>query len=193
MIKRVKPYWKEETLYWLDNLGKYLDKYNFWHDGIIEELENKIKSIVKRKHALAVNSCSNAIFMALKVWSEKYPSHKDVLIPNWGYPAALKTSKFLKLNSIPIDIDKWTLGMTPQNIIDYMGNKTLACIHIENNGMVGDPGSIRNVLYDDVLFIEDCAPSLLQDKAGSFGDISMFSFSPTKPLMGRGRWYNVDG
>jgi dTDP-4-amino-4,6-dideoxygalactose transaminase len=34
----------------------------------------------------------------------------------------------------------------------------------------------------DVLFIEDSAPSLVQDEAGIYGDVSIFSFSPTKPF-----------
>ena len=180
MIKRAIPFWKK---HWVESIEFYLGEYDFWHDGIIEELENKIKEIVKRKHALVVNSCSNAIFMALQVWSERYPMHDDVMMPNWGYPAAAKACKVMGLNPNPVEIDKWSLGMNQQSVTDYMGSTTLACVHIGNNGVIGDPESIKEVLYDDTLFIEDCAPSILQDTAGIHGDISMFSFSPTKPLM----------
>ncbi len=179
MIKRVMPYYKED---WVNELDEFLKNWDYWKEGAIKKLEDRVAMEIGRKHAIATNSTTNSIFMALYVWSLKYPHHDDVLIPNWGYPAAYNACQVLGLNAIPVEIDKWTLGMTSKSAVDNMSTKTLACVYIENNGVVGGVDSIKEYLYDDILFIEDSAPSMLQETAGRNGDVSMFSFSPTKPL-----------
>lgn len=178
-MKRVKPYYKKE---WIDKLEHYIETWDFWKEGALIELEKKMSSYIGKEYALAVNSTTNSIFMCLYVWSKKYPGRNEVIIPNWGYPAAFKACKVLSLEPILVDIEKYNLGMIEQGVLGVLNSKTLAVVHIENNGIIGDPQTIKNILTDDILFIEDSAPSLLQDKAGTFGDVSMFSFSPTKPF-----------
>jgi dTDP-4-amino-4,6-dideoxygalactose transaminase len=179
MIKRVKPYYRKE---WVDKLQGFLENWDYWKEGALMELERRVADHVGRKFAIAANSTTNSIFMALYVWKQIHPTHDDVIMPNWGYPAAYKACKVLGLNPVPVEIDKFSLTMNQQSVYDYMGNTTLACVHIGNNGIIGDPESVKEVLYDDILFIEDSAPALLQDTAGIHGDVSMFSFSPTKPF-----------
>lgn len=190
MIKRVKSFWREK---WLDNLKEYMKNYDFWEVGITEELENYILEMKPRKHALIVDSTSNAIWMCLYIWSKIYPDRNEVVFPNWGYPAAFKACLTLGLKPIPIDMRIDTLGMSEYGVEKAVNKKTLAVIHIESNGVVGNPQSIKNLLNKDILFIEDSAPSMLQDNAGTFGDVSMFSFSPTKPFcVGQGSVILID-
>jgi dTDP-4-amino-4,6-dideoxygalactose transaminase len=183
-MKRVKPYYNTS---WIKSLEEYLKHYEFWHDGIIEHLEKKILDRVgSRKYALAVNSSSNAIFMALYVWSKIHPGRNEVIIPNWGYPAAFKACLVLGLEPVPVDINPVTFGLTGNDIFNNYSERTLAVVHIENNGIMGeaqDLASTIGCIDNDILFIEDSAPSLLQMDAGCFGDVAMFSLSPTKPLM----------
>jgi len=181
MIKRVKPFYKTD---WLLNLGKYIKQYDFWHDGIIEEFEKKTLEVVYRKYALAVNSGSNAIFMALWCWKNMNPGRYEVIIPNWGYPAAFKVCDVLGLVPVPVDMDKENLSMTLDEVYLNLKNETLAVIHIENNGVIGGAKEIGKMINDPrILYIEDSAPSLLQENAGMFGDVAIFSSSPTKPLI----------
>jgi len=178
-MKRVKPYYNKE---WIDRLDRFLQDWDYWKEGALLNLEGRVASMVNRKYAIATNSTTNSIFMALYVWSKKYPERKQVIIPNWGYPAAYKACNVLGLEPIPVDINGLSLSMPNTNIHLCLSDHTLAVVHIENNGVVGNPTDIENIIPDDVLFIEDAAPSLLQDKAGTFGDVAMFSFSPTKPF-----------
>jgi UDP-2-acetamido-2-deoxy-ribo-hexuluronate aminotransferase len=179
MIKRVKSFWKDN---WCDNLNNYMRKYDFWEVGITEELESEILKMKPRKHALVVDSTSNAIWMCLYMWSKRYPERDEVMFPNWGYPATFKACKVLGLKPVPIDMRMDTLGMNEYGIKTAVNDKTLAVVHIETNGVVGNPQTIKNFVPKEVLFIEDSAPSILQAQAGMFGDVSMFSFSPTKPF-----------
>jgi perosamine synthetase len=136
------------------------------------------------KHGVAVNSGTNGIFLALYVWSKRHEDRDEVIVPNWGYPAARRVCMLLGLKVIPVDIRTDTLGMHPNLVREKINSKTLAVIHIENNGIIGKPDEIRGVIPEPVLFIEDSAPSFLQRDAGTYGHVSVFSFSPTKPLMG---------
>ncbi len=181
MIRRVKPFWKDE---WLYTLKTYMKDYDFWNEGITEKLENKIKEICPRKHALVVDSTSNAIWMCLYMWHRLYPERNEVIFPNWGYPATFKACKILGLKPIPIDMNTETLSMDEHRLSDALkSKKVLSVVHIESNGIVGNAHTIKQLCsYFKVLFIEDAAPSILQEKAGTFGDVSMFSFSPTKPF-----------
>jgi perosamine synthetase len=178
-MKRVKPYYKKE---WIEKLDEFLKNWDYWKEGALIELENKVADHVGRKYAIATNSTTNSIFMCLYIWSKKHPDRNEVIMPNWGYPAAYKACHVLGLEPILVDINKWTLGMTDQNVFDSLNYNTLAVVHIENNGVFGNPEDIKNILTDEELFIEDAAPSLLQEKAGTIGDVAMFSFSPTKPF-----------
>ena len=182
-MKRVKPYYKD---IWMESLKQYIDQYDFWNDGITEELEEKFVKAFMRRFTLSVNSASNAIFMALYVWSKIHPRKNQVIIPNWGYPAAFKACLTLGLEPVPVDLNEKTLGMDMKELKKKMSTRTLAVIHIENNGIMGQVAEMYAMIKSndkEILFIEDAAPSALQQDAGRFGDVSIFSFSPTKPFM----------
>jgi len=183
MIRRVIPQYKEE---WFHSLKGYIEQYDFAHHYVIEELENKLKNYVGRKHALAVNSGTNGIFMCLHLIAYE---GAEVIIPNWGYPGVANVCKAMKLNPIPVDLKESTFCMNPDEIRSKITKNTIAIVNTGNNGIIGsDIEEIRDIAKENnLMFIEDCAPSLLQKykgmNAGTFGDVSMFSFSPTKPVI----------
>lgn len=178
-MKRVMPYIHPD---YVESISDYLTGYDFWHDGILDEFEARIAKMYGRKFGLTVNSASNAIFMCLCVRKRKSNKNK-VILPNYGYPAAFKACKFLELEVVPVDIETNTLSMNIDHVVNVIDSDILAVIHIENNGVVGNIKSIKDRVPSDILFIEDSAPSMLQDKAGVFGDVSIFSFGPTKPVL----------
>jgi len=180
MIKRVKPFYKKE---WLENVDRYIENYDFWSEGILGEYENKMCNYIGRKYGVAINSATNGIFMALYAWRKYFKNKNEVVLTNWGYPAAYKVAIVLGLKPVAVDVDKKTLSMTAEGIKKAINGNTLAVIHIENNGIIGNAKDFKEVIPDHVLFIEDCAPSMVQEKAGTFGDVAIFSSSPTKVLM----------
>jgi len=182
-MNRTKPFYKE---HWLTGLGVFLDQYNYNNDTINEELEKEFTKAYMRCFGLTVNSASSAIFMALYNQMDKYPERNEVIVPNWGYLAAFKAALTLGLTIVPVDLDEKTLGMDLKLLKKKMNTRTLSIIHVENNGVMGHVAEMYAMIKrvdKEVLFIEDAAPSLLQVDAGRFGDVSIFSFSPTKPLM----------
>jgi perosamine synthetase len=182
-MKRVKPLYKEE---WFHSLKDYIEKYDFSHHHVIETVENKLKEYVGKKHALAVNSGTNGIFMCLYLIANQ---DSEVIFPNWGYPGIANICKAMKIKPVPVDLKETTLCMNPDEIKSKITNKTIAIVNTGNNGIIGsDIEIIKNIAYENnIMFIEDCAPSLLQKfngiNAGNFGEVGVFSFSPTKPII----------
>lgn len=183
MIRRVIPVYKEE---WFHSLKGYIEQYDFAHHYVLEELENKIKNYVGRKYALAINSGTNGIFMCLHQIAYE---GAEVIFSNWGYPGIANVCKAMKIKPVPVDLKEDTLCMNPDEIKLKITSKTIAIVNTGNNGIIGsDIEIIRDIAKENnLMFIEDSAPSLLQKfngmNAGTFGDVSMFSFSPTKPVI----------
>ena len=182
MIKKNMPFKKKE---FIESLNNYIETYQFYNEGIVRELEERIEDYCGIKHALCVNSATNAIFMCLHNESNRY-ERNEVIIPNYGFPAASRVTASLGLTPICIDLEINTLSMNLDEVYKLINENTLAVIHVENNGFMGSVEEIREICPDDLLFIEDSAPSMLQTlngkKAGTFGDVGIFSFSPTKPI-----------
>jgi len=84
-------------------------------------------------------------------------------------------------------MDPISLTFDLNDLSKSLTDKTLAVVQIQNNGILGDIRSILNLIRDDIFFIEDAAPSMLQSydekRAGTFGNIGFYSFSPTKPMI----------
>jgi perosamine synthetase len=190
MIRRVIPQYKEE---WFHSLKGYIEQYDFAHHYVIEELENKLKAYVGRSYALAVNSGTNGIFMCLYLLKRSFnltsKAQLEVIIPNWGYPGVANVCKALGLKCVPVDLREETFCMNPQELKSKITPNTIAIVTTGNNGIIGsDIEEIRDTAEKKgIFFFEDCAPSLLQKfkgkNAGTFGNASMFSFSPTKPVI----------
>jgi dTDP-4-amino-4,6-dideoxygalactose transaminase len=186
-MRRVDHYHEQD---FMNSMCGYIESYEFYNEGIVEKLESKIKEYTGAKYALCVNSATNAIFMCLyyykKIRSEiRGIDRNEVIIPNYGHPAAFRACKFLDLIPIPVDLEMETLSIKPDDVIKEFSPWTLAYINIETNGIVGHAEELKG-LNPNVLYIEDSSPSILQlyngKRAGLFGDVGIYSFSPTKPM-----------
>lgn len=183
MIKRVKHFNKQE---FFNSMCGYIESYDFYNEGIIEILEKKFVDFTGAKNAICVNSATNAIFMILYFVKDKSIDKNEVIIPNYGFPAAFKVCKFLDLRVIPVDMNIETLSTNLDSMREAINKKTLAYIHVESNGVLGRVDMIKDIIGKDFIFIEDSAPSMLQTLngklAGTFGDVGIYSLSPTKPI-----------
>ena len=182
-IKANELYLKSE---WLDGLGSYLDKRSLNQAEITEKFESKICKLTGAKYAVTTSSATTSILMILLLW--KTPIDNEVILPNYGHPAAKSCCEVLNLKVIPVDVNENTLMPDVKSIKKVITNNTLAYIHIESNAVLGNNiEEIRSLCKKrKILFIEDAAPSMLQfygkKRAGRFGYLGIYSFSPTKPL-----------
>ena len=184
-IKTNEMYLKPE---WLDGLESYLDKRSLNQEEITKEFEDKICELTGAKYAITISSATTSILMILLSWSLPLQKVDEVILPNYGHPAAKSCCDILNLKVIPVDINENTLMPDVISIEKVITKNTLAYIHVESNAVLGDNiEEIKSLCRKrKILFIEDAAPSMLQfynkRRAGRFGHLGIYSFSPTKPL-----------
>lgn len=150
----------------------------------VEEFEKKLAKYIGVKYAVGVASGTDALTLAVKSLDLK-PADK-VLMPANVYPTAFGVA----LSGQPIalcDVDAKSLNVTLETIkaVFTKDVKVVLVVHLYGNPVDIEP--IRNFAKKMKIFlIEDCAQSLGSkyhgEMVGSFGDVSCFSFYPTKNL-----------
>ncbi len=140
-------------------------------------------------HGVGVNSGTDALFLALKSWGIG-PGDEVITVPNTAVPtvsaiaATGATARF-------VDVDYKT-GLMQINLLkEVINNKTRAVVPVHLYGQCVDMENLLGITRKSGLkVLEDCAQAHGAEqkgmRAGSFGDLSAFSFYPTKILGGYG-------
>lgn len=157
--------------------GKYIRDIN------VEQLENKLATICKRNYAVSTSSCTDALFLALKVAGIK--TGDEVILPTFSYIASL--SPILMCNAVPVfaDIHSDNLMLDCDKLENLITEKTKAVVFVQLFGSCIDFIKLKALAKKhDLILIEDAAQAIgskINDQPGaSFGDLSCVSFDPTK-------------
>jgi len=159
--------------------------FNMEYDKDTSSLEYKMQEYIGTKHAIATTSGTMAIFLVL--YSIKELDKIDVIMPSYCHPATFRMCDILGLNPVMIEMNTKTMGMDLDSLWDSITDQTLAVVHVETNGVLGEPEEIKKICTEaGVYYIEDSAAAFSQkynDRyAGTFGDVGIYSFAPTKVL-----------
>lgn len=147
----------------------------------VAKLENNIKTFVRAKYAVAVNSGSSALHLALIALGVS--AGDEIIIPTYVCTALLNTIYYLGAVPIVVDVEKDGFNIDPAKVKNKIGKKTKAVIvpHI-----LGFPAKIDQIKKFQIPIIEDCAHAIgtfyKSQPLGSYGDISIFSFYATKVI-----------
>jgi len=152
---------------------------------LIREFENEFARYIGVKHALAVNSGSDALKIALL--ASAIGPGDEVIVPDLTYQAVALAVFYCGAKPVPVDAGADDLQMDPSLVEAAITKKTRAVIAAH---MFGRPCAIEQVSKicrkNDIVLIEDvCQAESSSYKGrllGSFGDMSVFSFSYYKPL-----------
>lgn len=152
----------------------------------VQEFEKKFAKYIGVEHAIAVNSGTSALHIALA--AAGVGPGDEVIVPSFTFTAT--ASAVLMNNAIPIfvDIEPDTLCINPKKIKEAITNKTKAIIPVHIYGKVADMNEIKKIIArKDITIIEDAcqAPGCIYKgkKVGSIGDIGCFSFVETKNIV----------
>lgn len=163
------------------NSGSWITEHNK-----TRELEDEIKSLVKRKYASAVPNGTIALYLSLLGFGLE---NKKIAVPNITMIATINS--ILWANSVPVLIDTdENLCMSYEELIKF--NDLDAVMFVPLNGRTGDGEKIQKWCADnEIIFIEDSAHSLgssyENSYCGGLGDVSVLSFTPHKIItMGQG-------
>ena len=148
----------------------------------VNEFERKLCEINDCKFAVGVSSGSAGLLLAVKA-SGIVEGDEVITTPmSW-----LVTSSVIKMvGAIPVfaDVDE-NYNLDPTKIMKLITKKTKAILPVHFYGKIAQIDKIKKICNENKLvLIEDVAQafgtSLNKKKAGTFGDIGVFSFGPMK-------------
>ena len=176
---------------YLENKELYI---NLFDDAIqkdneknVEFLEKKISKYIGRKHGIAINSATDALYYSLKCHGIGLTD--EVLVSDFSWISSASCIVMAGATPVFCDIDLDSYHMSFEEIKKKTTNKTKAIVYTHLFGNMTETKEIELFCKEnDILFIEDAAQSLgskYKDRyAGSIGDISSFSFNANKVISG---------
>ena len=154
----------------------------------VSKLENLIIKYTGKKYAVAVGSCTDALFFSLKALGIKRGD--EVIVTSYSYLASATCILRCEAKPVFIDVDK-NGNMLLDEVEKKITKKTRAIIYVHLFGYMQNIDKLKKITKKRKLYlIEDFAQALgaqnKTKKAGSIGDISCTSFDPTKVLSAPG-------
>lgn len=152
------------------------------------QFEKEFSQFVGTKFGIGCDNATNGLFLSLKAVGIGY-GDEVLTVPNTAIPTV---SAICQAGATPVFCDVNEFGLIDVSTFDISKHPNLkAVIPVHLYGFPCDMTSILDFSNQFNLFvIEDCSQAhgtQFHDKyVGSFADISVFSFYPTKPLGGLG-------
>jgi len=149
------------------------------------EFEEKFKNYIGSKFAIAVNSCTACLHLALRVIGLK--EGDEVIVPTITFVATAEVVRYFNAKPIMVDVERDTHLMDISKVERLITKRTKAIIPVHYAGQPVDLEPLMEIAREYKLYvIEDSAHSLPAwykgRKIGTFGDITCFSFYATKTL-----------
>lgn len=149
----------------------------------VRDFEKVFAEYVCTKHAVAVNSCTAGLHLAMRALNVGVGD--EVLVPDLTFAATANAAIFCGARPVFVDIDEKTFNMSPDDLQNKISSKTKAVIPVHYGGQPCDMKEILQIAEANKLgVVEDCAHSLGAEydgvKTGNLGLMGCFSFYPTK-------------
>jgi perosamine synthetase len=151
----------------------------------VKQFEEKFARYTNAKYAVAVNSCTAALHLALDAVGLK--EGDEVIVPTLTFTATAEVVLYFKAKPVLVDCQPGTLNLDPDQIERKLTPKTRAIIPVHFAGQPCRMDPILDIARKHRLtVIEDAAhalPALHGDRMiGTIGDITCFSFYATKTI-----------
>jgi aminotransferase EvaB len=155
----------------------------------VKSFEEEFSSYCDAKFGIGVDNATNGLFLSLKALNIG-PGDEVITVANTAVPTV---SAIVQAGATPrfIDVDPKTALMNVELLEEAITEKTRCVIPVHLYGQCVDMFPLLQIAKKHNLkVIEDCSQShgATQNgkKCGSFGDLGVFSFYPTKTLGGYG-------
>lgn len=149
------------------------------------EFENKFRDYTGSKHAVSMNSCTACLHLALKAIDLQ--EGDEVIIPTLTFTATAEVVTYFNATPVLVDIEADTYNIDTSLIERKITKNTRAIMPVHFAGQLCDMDEIRAIARKyNLVVIEDAAhaipASYKNQKIGTIGDITCFSFYATKSL-----------
>jgi dTDP-4-amino-4,6-dideoxygalactose transaminase len=152
------------------------------------EFEARFGELVGSRHAIALNSATAALHLALEGLG--VGPGDEVIVPAWTFAASAEVVVYRGATPVIVDVDPVTLNATPDAIEEATNEHTKAVVAVHFAGRpmaIGD--LVERMDRHGVPVVEDTAhafPSRIADLGGRFagtiGRVGAFSFYATKTI-----------
>lgn len=159
---------------WISSRGEYIEKF-----------ERSMAQYLEVETAVATSSGTTALHLILLALG--IGPGDQVIVPTLTYVACANTITYVGAEPVFVDANEYDWNMDTDLISDLITEKTKAIMAVHLYGAVSDIESLKNICDNHGLYlIEDAAEALgaeyMNLKAGSFGDLSAFSFFGNKTI-----------
>ena len=149
------------------------------------QFEDAFATFIGCEHAIAVNSCTSALHLALEAAGVR--AGHEVITSPMTFAATAAVIEHLNARPVFVDCDPGTFNLDPHAIAQRISPRTRAIIPVHFAGQACDMDPILAVARQHNLsIIEDAAHALPTRYkgmiVGTLGDITCFSFYVTKTL-----------
>lgn len=149
------------------------------------EFEQEFASFVGGRHAIAVTSGTAALQVALGAL--EIGPRDEVLVPSFSFMATVSPILMMRAKPVFVDIDPETFNMDPNDARKKVTKRTRGIVPVHLYGHPADIGSLHELAESrDLWMLEDACQAhgarYNGGHVGSFGDISAFSFYPSKNM-----------
>jgi perosamine synthetase len=149
--------------------------------GEVRIFEKEMSSYIGALGGVAVNSGTNALFLALKALGIK--NGDEVVLPSYVCASVMSAVNNTGAKPVLADIESQGYNICPKSAAKKITSRAKAIIVPH---MFGAPANLEELLNIGIPIIEDCAQSVGGEykgrKLGNFGVLSIFSFYATKVL-----------
>jgi len=150
--------------------------------------EERFAAVVGSRHAVALNSATAALHLALEALG--VGAGDEVIVPTWTFAASAEVVVYRGARPVLVDVDRRTLNATPEAILAAVTPRTRAVIAVHIAGMPGEIDRLVDLLEGrGIAVVEDAAhafPSRIGGPAGryagTFGRAGAYSFYATKTI-----------
>jgi len=148
-----------------------------------KEFEDQFKAYVGRKHAVAVNSCTAALFLSLHAL-DLAPGDEVITTP-LTFAATVNVIEHTGATPVFVDVDRRTGLIDPELVRRAVGPRTRAILPVHLYGRTAAMADLAAIADEhDLVIIEDCAHAIEATldgrRAGTFGQVACYSFYVTK-------------
>jgi len=154
----------------------------------VAELEERLASLCGRAHAVAVGSCTDALFFALA--AHGIGAGDEVLVPAFSFIAT--ASCIVRAGARPVFVDVDAAGLLDLHAAAAAcGPRTRAILAVQLYGQMLDPADLEAFAAErELVLVEDAAQAFGAAAggrpAGSVGRAACLSFDPTKTVSAPG-------
>jgi dTDP-4-amino-4,6-dideoxygalactose transaminase len=148
-------------------------------------LEKEIAALVGVPHAVACNSGTDALHLALR--AAGIGPGDEVVTPAFTFIATAEAIAYVGAKPAFADVDGATFNMTAATLEQALTPRTRAVIVVHLFGQCAEMPPISDLCRRrGLVLVEDCAQAIGADwagtQAGAWGDFGCYSFYPTKNL-----------